>query len=178
MKSKLVLTSAIILSLAGCTADSSQTIMLEGKDSQSSPISKPSAPISMVYKVLTENPKAGDEIEIQVEFSSSISSTVSSKMKTSKDLDWLNTKSEWNSTLNKSGLRSDIPMLKVSAPKDGVYYVNLMASVIDESGKVLYKPFTIPVTVGNGTVILESPGEIVLDEKGQKVIIQNVDSNN
>ncbi len=67
--------------------------------------------------------------------------------------------------------------MKVVAPADGVYYVHLVAQVMD-GGKLQYKPFTIPIKIGDAEVVLESPGEIITDEKGQKVIIQKVGSNN
>ncbi|MBV1908944.1 MAG: hypothetical protein KUG78_06445 [Kangiellaceae bacterium] len=177
MKFKTILTSTIIFTLAGCTIDSSTVSPLPEKDSQSGPIGKPSAPISMSYKILTENPKAGDEIEIQVTFSSTVSSAISTSMKSAKKLTWLNSKTNWESTLSKSGERSRIPSLKVSAEEDGIYYVHLMASVV-EQGNTLFKPFTILVNVGSVEPILESAGEIVVDEKGQKIIIQDGDSNN
>ena len=178
MNFKTIIVSSLALAIAGCASEKqAQVTEVDNKEVQTASVGKPSAPISMHYKVLTENPKVGDQVEIKVEFSSTAKSTISANMTAAKSLNWFNSEKSWQTSLNKSGQQSELPTLKVSADQKGVYYIHLMASV-EVEGKTLYKPFTIPVNVGNGTVSLESPGEVVTDDKGQKVIIQSVDSDN
>ena len=79
--------------------------------------------------------------------------------------------------MNKSGVREALPVLKVIAPQNGLYYIRLVANVIKD-GKTLAKPFVIPVKVGDGELVLEPAGEIVTDDKGQRVIIQKAETDN
>ena len=177
MKLERIIVLSLALGIAGCTTDTKKVLTEGEKIVESAPVGKPSAPISMNYKVLTENPKPGQEIEIQIEFSSTISSSISAEMKAAKDLTWINSEKTWEVSMSKSGESKALPSLKVSASENGMYYVYLMASITD-NGKKLYKPFTIPVKVGNGELNLESPGEIQVDDKGQRVIIQKGESDN
>jgi len=170
------------LSLFACSNDSKKQIPTEEKKSLVAsslavstvkPIGKPSAPIAMSYKILTDSPQPGDEIEIAVQFQSSVDSAIATKLNSAKKLSWLSSKKQWKMTRKSHNKPRAIAPIKVMAEKQGVYYIHLMASVVDGSGKVLYKPFTIPVKVGNGEVKLESVGEVTTDDKGQKIIIQN-----
>ena len=168
-----LLSSAIM----ACTSESGQQISHVEKKPANSSYSKPGAPISMDYKVLNTSPKAGDEIAIEVSFKSNVKTPIKSQMTSAKKLTWLNSSKNWNSQLQKSGEREPLPQLKVMAPADGMYYITLVAT-IEHDGQTMAKPFTIPVKVGEGPFELEPVGEVVTDEKGQRVIIQKGESNN
>ncbi|WP_168204027.1 hypothetical protein [Aliikangiella coralliicola] len=164
--------------LMACTSESGQRVVSQVEKSPvSHTYSKPGAPITMTYNVLTSSPKAGEEIEIEVSFKSAAKSSVKSEMASAKKLTWLNGNTNWTSQLQKSGQRESLPVLKVIAPQNGIYYINLVASV-EQDGKTMAKPFTIPVKVGEGPFELAPVGEVVTDEKGQRVIVQKAESNN
>ena len=168
-----------ILLFAGTvnTTEQQQTSAQKDQKSISPPAAKPSAPISMQYKVLTASPKPGEEIEIEVSFNSPIKSPIKSNLTSAKKLTWMNSNKSWQSVVSKSGRREAMPRLKVIAPEDGIYYLHFVATVEIE-GKLLAKPFTIPVQVGEGPFELEPVGEVIIDDKGQKVIIQEGESDN
>ncbi len=159
--------------MVACTAETPQknmnsnqkTITVNGKSG---------APITMEYSVITQSPKAGDEIEIQVSFKSKLRSAVKVEVTSAEKLTWLSGDKNWQNIVNKSGIRESQPPLRVIASEDGVYYIHLIAS-IEENNSIMAKPFTIPVSVGNGVRILEEVGDVVTDEKGQKVIIQKAE---
>jgi len=161
-----------------CTSDNNQTTVKSAERKiVNTPIGKPSAPISMSYKILNTSFKANEEINIEVTFQSRIDSPISIQMNSAKKLTWLNNNKNWQREMNKSGIRETLPPLKVIAPENGLYYIRLMASVVVD-GKTLSKPFTIPVKVGDDPVELEPVGEVIIDEKGQRIIIQKSESNN
>ncbi len=138
---------------------------------------KQSVPISMQYQILTQSPQAGDEIEIEVSFQTSLNSMVSSKMTGAKRLNVVNAYHSQQPVLNQNmALKtSPQPNLKVTAPNDGVYYIHFIAET-EQDGQTIAKPFVIPVKVGSGKIELEPVGKIVTDDKGQKVIIQEAES--
>jgi len=175
---KTSLLTALIGSLVACTADHDQTIThtTEKELTQKTIVGKPSAPISMSYKMLNSTAQPNEEINIEVSFQSQFDSPISIQMNSAEKLTWLNNSKNWQREMNKSGVRETLPPLKVIAPENGLYYIRLMASVVID-GKTLSKPFTIPVKVGDGSVVLEPVGEVVVDEKGQRVIIQKSESN-
>jgi hypothetical protein len=178
MKFKTILAITLAVAITGCSADKAPVVPEKAKTKPSTgSVGKPSAPISMSYKVLTENPMPGQEIEIQVVFSSHIKKDVSANVKTAENLTWVSSEKSWQASFSKSGQYSAVPNLKVVAQEKGIFYIHIMANVMD-NGKALYKPFVIPVNVGNVERTLESPGEIIVDENGQAVIVQKVDSDN
>ncbi|WP_196139916.1 hypothetical protein [Aliikangiella sp. G2MR2-5] len=137
-------------------------------------VGKPSAPIYMNYKLLTKNPSAGEQIEISLSFSSRVKSGIRANITPSDKLTWVSQQLDLHSELRKSGERSALPTLKVVAPKDGIFYIHLVASV-EENGQILSKPFTIPVVVGKGDTQLEV-GQYEIDSKGQKVKVMKAES--
>ncbi len=178
MNLRLIMALTLTASVVGCSVEKQKVNSTNSETNQAvASIGKPSAPINMSYKILTDNPVPGQEIQIQVTFSSPLKSNVSASMKAAEGLTWASSEKSWQANISKSGQYSSLPNMKVVAPADGVYYVHLVAQVMD-GGKLQYKPFTIPIKVGDAEVVLESPGEVITDEKGQKVIIQKVDSNN
>ena len=169
--------AVVLMILTGCTKETQTTVVgTTDKGATTQTTSKPSAPIYMSYKVMTESPAPGEEILIAVDFSSSIKSEVSAEMASAKKLTWVSNQTKWRFSPSKSEDLNDQTKFRVVAPEDGVYYINFVASV-EQDGKVQRKPFTIPVNVGNGKVNLQSAGEVIIDDKGQKVIVQEVDSN-
>ena len=56
---------------------------------------KPGAPITMQYTVLTDSPKVGEEIAIQVNFNSRVKTAVMVEMTSAEKLTWLNTNKTW-----------------------------------------------------------------------------------
>ncbi len=96
-------------------------------------------------------------------------------MTSAEKLTWSNNNTSWQSVLKNNGERESLPLLKIVAPADGLYYIHLMAS-IEKDGKVLSKPFTIPVKVGTGEVKFDPVGEVSVDQNGQKVIIQDAET--
>lgn len=179
MKTNKVLILAILTSiLFGCAADREQVTSVVEEKWIVAPTGKPSAPISMKYRILTSTPKVGEEIEVEVSFQSKVESAINVKTNFSDNkLSFLNNNKSWQSSMNKSGVRQALPVLKVVAPDNGLYYIRLVANVTLD-GKTLAKPFVIPVKVGDGEVALEPVGEIVIDDKGQKVIIQKAKTEN
>ncbi len=185
MNYKNILALTLSLVIVGCSTESQKVVSNEQKvvskehdeKAAHASVGKPSAPINMSYKVLTENPVPGQEIEIQVAFSSPLKTAISAEMKATEGLSMVSQEKSWSAEVSKSGEYAGLPNIKVVAPADGIYYVHLVAQVM-EAGTPQFKPFTIPVKVGSGEVDLESPGEVVEDEKGQKVIIQKVGGNN
>ena len=164
---------ALTLGLVACGAEvqtEQPTDVSSKKATHSHSYQKPGAPIEMTYQVLTQAPQVGDEIEIEVSFDSSIKSMISTQMNAAKGLEFLNENTSWQSFANKSGLFESLPRLRVIAPSEGLFYINLVAS-IEEDGKVQSRPFVIPVKVGNGEVKLESTGQVITDENGQKLIV-------
>ncbi|MBO1256165.1 hypothetical protein J3L16_10765 [Alteromonas sp. 5E99-2] len=135
---------------------------------------KPGAPIEMTYKVLTQAAQAGDEVEIEVSFDSPVKSTISTKLNPLKNMSLVNDKTSWQSHVAKSGEFESLPNLKLKAQADGLYYVTLVAS-IEVDGNVQSKPFVIPIKVGKGNVNLESSGEIIVDESGNKLIVHKAE---
>ncbi len=176
MNFKAMLILAFSASIVGCSAEKQKVASVSTEtNSATASVGKPSAPINMTYKVLTENPVPGQEIEIRVAFSSPLKSTVSANMQAAEGLTWASANTRWQAEISKTGQYTNLPSIKVVAPANGVYYVHLVAQVMD-NGKLQSKPFTIPVKVGNAEAKLQSPGEVITDEKGQKVIIQKVDT--
>jgi len=171
---KLSVIVILAATMVGCTVESNKKTSELNKSVPVQPLGKPSAPISMSYKILTESPKAGDEIEIQVRFQSRVKSPIKVQMDNAKNLTWHNSSKNWEPRVNKSGLSEPLPLIKISAPKNGLYYVNLIASV-KEDGQMLAKPFTIPVRIGEGSVELDSTGEVMVDENGQKIIVHKIE---
>ena len=177
MNFKTVLAITLAVAITGCT-DKAPTVSEKNKIKLSTTsVGKPSAPISLNYQVLTENPVPGQEIEIKVAFSSLIKTDISINVKAAENLTWISTEKSLQSSLNKSGQYSEVPNLKVMAQENGIFYIYIMANVM-ENGQALYKPFVIPVNVGNVEKVIESPGNVVVDENGQIVIIQKVDTDN
>lgn len=170
------LLAAILASVnVGCTTSNDQIIGPVEKNKNVEPVGKPSAPISMSYKVLTASPQPGQEIEIELKFSSKINSAIVVEANSSANkLTLLNANKSWQSALNKSGDRQALPVLKVIGPEAGLFYFRLVANVV-EDGKTMAKAFVIPVKVGDSETEVESNGKIVTDEKGQRVIIQKAE---
>lgn len=171
----VVITSMIF----ACTSDNNQTAVSPPtkQKTTSTPIGKPSAPISMTYNMLNSSPKPEEELNIEVNFQSSVDSPISVKMNSAEKLSWLNNDKNWQQSLNKSGERNTLPVMKVVAPENGTYYIRLVASV-NIDGKMQSKAFVIPVKVGSDSITLEPVGKTLVDEKGQRVIIQKSESNN
>ncbi len=160
--------------LLACSSESTQVnknitkeVMVNG--------GKTGAPIEMQYKILTQSPKAGEEIEVQVQFNSRVKAPVQIEMSPDKKLTLLSDTKNLQSTLNKSGIREAMPVIKVMAAEDGIYYIHLIASV-EENNSIMAKPFTIAVRVGDAQKVLEEVGEVITDEKGQKIIIQEAET--
>ncbi|MCP4270739.1 MAG: hypothetical protein GY781_02060 [Gammaproteobacteria bacterium] len=180
MKNLNIISLIAVLSSAlfACTSDtstSSSDITQKENKNVNTPIGKPSpAPITMDYKILNPLAKAGEEIQVEVKFNSREKAPVVSTMTSAKKLTWISSDISWQSEMTKSGNRESLPILKVVAPTDGIYYIRMIAT-IESDGKSLSKPFIIPVKVGNAVVELEPVGEVVTDEKGQTVIIQKTD---
>jgi|GEM_PF-3596016 len=180
---KLVQQSLMAISaslLVACTTDSTEQTVAQTPEKKEKVVmttSKTTAPISMKYQLLTQSPKAGEEIEIAISFDSSIQSEVKSSMTSAEKLTWLNAKTSWQSGMSKTGQRESLPTLKVVAPKDGIYYISFVATV-EYEGKTLARPFTIPVQVGDGPFEKAQKDETVVDDKGQRVIIQKGESDN
>ena len=171
MNNRKIITLALLTSfMFSCTTETTKVTEAENQPAMVNG-GKPSAPISMQYKVLTQSPQVGEEIEIQVNFNSRIKSAVMVEMTSAKKLTWLNTNKTWQNSFNKSGSRETSPNIKVIGNEVGVFHINLIAS-IEENGSVVSKPFTIAVQVGNGERQLETVGEVMTDSKGQKVIVQ------
>ena len=170
-----LLAATLAMVNVGCTANNDQTIAPVEKNKGIEPIGKPSAPISMSYKVLTASPQPGEAIEIELKFSSKINSDIVVKANSSANkLTLLNANKSWQSVINKSGTRQALPVLKVVASEAGLYYFRLVANVV-EDGKSMAKAFVIPVKVGDSEIEIEPVGKIVTDDKGQRVIIQKAD---
>lgn len=178
MNLRTIIVLSLTASVVGCGVEKQKVNSTNSElNHATASVGKPSAPIDMSYRVLTEKPVPGQEIEIQVVFSSSLKSTVSANMKSAEGLTWASPEKSWQANLSKSGEYGALPNLKVIAPADGVYYLHLNAQVMD-NGIQQSKPFVIPINVGDAERVLDSPGEIITDGKGQKVIIQKVDSSN
>ncbi len=172
MMNTLLLTTAMAVMVVGCAADKERAETQVKKQTIIEPIGKPSAPISMSYKILTDSPKPGEEIEIEVNFQSKVESVIFVKANTSANkLTLINANKNWQSSMNKSGDRETLPVMKVTTSVEGLHYLRLVANVIKD-GKTLAKAFVIPVKVGDSKVEIEPAGEIVTDDKGQRVIIQ------
>ena len=172
------LLAVISLVLSACTADTTEPTkkVAETKKQVTRPITgKPSAPITMEYRILTSAPKAGEEIEVEVNFKSPVANIVSSKLTSAENMTWLNSEKSWQIQSNKSGQSNAMPNLKVIAPEDGRYFLRFVAEVEVEGVKQA-KPFTIAIEVGDGPFEPESTQEVVTDKKGQKVIIQKAES--
>ncbi|MCP3674254.1 MAG: hypothetical protein GY829_07265, partial [Gammaproteobacteria bacterium] len=177
MKNLNIISLITVLSymLFACTSDTSSSVIAQTKNkNMSTPIGKPSsAPITMDYKILNPLAKAGEEIHVEVKFNSrekapvnSKITSANSKITSAKKLTWISSDTSWQSEMTKSGNRESLPIMKVVAPTDGIYYIRMMAT-IELDGKSLSKPFIIPVRVGDSTFELEPVGEVVTDEKGQ-----------
>ena len=161
--------------LWACSTDNNTT---QSSDKKINPSTvKPSAPISMNYEILTALPKAGQEIEIKLTFDSKFDAVVTTHMTSAKKLSWLSSQKSWKSNLAGSDQQNMLPNIKVVAPKDGLYYIHFVASIVQD-GKVLPKAFTIPLQVGEGPFKPEPVGEVITDDKGKKVIIQKGESDN
>lgn len=173
----LIATVSLLLS---CSSEQENRLsakpITEQKSVLKTATSKTSAPISMQYKVLTQSPAVGQEIEIEVSFQSRVKSSINSKMTIAKKLLWVNDNTTWQSGFNKLNQREALPLLKVIASEEGRFYIHLIAS-IEVNGKLLSKPFIIAVNVGNAALKLAPAGEIMTDEKGQKIIIQKAETN-
>ncbi len=168
--------------LLGCTNEVNQPNQIaESTANSDKPMiqipGKTGAPIYMEYRILTDAPESGQTVEIEVNVTSPLETTVSTEMTSAKKLTWLNAQKNWKNTLTKAGEKSALPTLKVIAESDGVYYIHFVATV-EHNGESLAKPFTIPVSIGKGTVKLEKNGQVVTDEKGQKVIVNKAQSDN
>ncbi len=170
----------LILLVIGCISRKEHSVEKE----ESQPIrrevfaspGKPSAPITMNYKILSKNLKAGDEIEIEVTFTSTVNSPITSEMTSSGKLDWINSERSWQIPVNLTGPREKLPRVKVVAPKEGLFYIHFVAK-IDDGNQKMTKAFSIPIKIGDGPIKLKPPGKVVTDSKGQRIIIQKADSN-
>ncbi|MCO7223489.1 hypothetical protein [Pleionea sp. CnH1-48] len=179
MKSLLKLTVALSIasSLVGCTQEATPVVEMK-KEAVAHAYSKPSAPIELDYKVLTKSPLAGDLIEIEVAFRSSTKAPVKASVSSAEHLVWVEGKPQWSTQLSaKTGKYSAVAPIRVIAEKNGRFYINLVASV-EQDGKTQYRPFTIPVQVGNEAVQHKPVGTVVTDEQGQKILIQKGQSSN
>jgi len=137
---------------------------------------KPSAPISMAYQVLTKSPQPGQEIEIAVSFKSTQQSNINAQLQSAEKLTWVNAEKSWQSSPQKNGAWSSLPHLKVVAPQNGLYFIHMMASV-ELDGKLVYKPFTLAVQVGEPSTTNPN-ANIIEDENGEKLHVQQGDSHN
>jgi hypothetical protein len=179
---------SVILTLAtsvfGCSSDfnnadannsnanNNSHLATEQSKVKAGPIGKPSpAPISMQYKVLNSGAQPGETINLELKFDSPVKSAIQTKMTMAENLTVINKSNQWTSQMSKSGEREPLPQLQVVAPANGIYYIRFVAS-IEKEGKTLSKPFIVPLNVGNVAVELEPVGEVITDDKGQKVLIQ------
>ena len=165
--------------MVGCTSDDSAVESPAKTETKKVliPTGKPSAPITMNYVISKQNLAPGEAFSLQLNFQSALKSSISVKTNSPEKLTLLNTQTKWQTNMTQSGEREILPVLNLVAPENGTYYIRLMASV-EQDGKVFSKPFVIPVVVGDGAIHLEPVGEVVIDDNGQKVLIQKGDSSN
>lgn len=187
-KTALILSTLLSLGLVACKTEQDASAMtLADQTTQPAPAQagaeirvnggKPSpAPISMNYQILTENPKAGQEIEVQVGFSSQLKSAIHTRISEPERFSLLNSTRSFTTQPNQFAKPGTSPKLVVVAPEDGIYYLRLIAT-IELDGQPVSKPFVIPVKVGSGEVKLQPVGEKVTDDSGQTLIIQKADDN-
>ena len=175
----LMILMMFTLALAGCSSDGSVAVSQAKTETKKVvvPVGKSSAPITMNYVISKENLEPGEAFSIQMNFQSSLPSSISVKTNPPEKLTLLNSQTNWQSKRTKSGERESLPVLSLVAPENGTYYVRLMASV-EQDGEVFSKSFVIPVVVGDGAIHLEPVGKIVIDDNGQKILIQKGDSTN
>jgi len=172
---------AVLLSSAAvaCTSDNNVVEQTEKSESNKvrSYIGKPGAPITLDYILSKKNLKPGEEFNVQLSFQSSVESPIIVKASSFKKLTLLNSQKNWQTGLTKSGHRETLPALNLIALENGTFYIKLLASV-EQNGQTFYKPFVIPVVIGDGAIQLQPVGEVVIDDNGQKIIIQKGDSSN
>ncbi len=166
-----------IISACSMEKDSNSSSKSAGKDNPIRITGKPSVPISMSYTISKNNLVAGDDFDVAISFQSKIDSSITVKTNSFKKLIGLNAKQTWKVKQTKSGEKELMPLLKFEALGNGTHYIRFTASVV-EDGVTLTKPFIIAVEVGNAEVKLKSAGKVIIDDKGQTVIIQKAGSNN
>ncbi len=177
-KKKLLILTILASTILGCAADKEQISSTTEKKSMTAPTEKPSAPISMKYQILTTTPKVGENIEVEVSFQSKANSVIHVKTHFSDDkLSLQNDNKIWQTNMNKLGVGKAIPILKVVASENGLYYIRLVANV-EIDGTMQAKSFVIPVKVGDEEIALEPVGKVTIDDKQQKVIIQKANTKN
>lgn len=139
---------------------------------------KPSAPINVEYQLLTPAPKPGDEIHIQLNLTSVTQSPIDCQLISANQLTWLNQQTGWQIQADQSGNYAQLPLFKMVAPAEGLFYLYLSAS-IEIDGQIMQKPFAIPVAVGDISKLSKSAAaksadqnHIQIDQKGQKILIQ------
>lgn len=176
---RVTLGASIIGFIFGCTSETSQTetASIEKAEVVHKYVGKPSAPILMNYEISNKQIEAGEEFEVNIEFSTSTKSEISLASTSAKTLNLLSDSKNWRSDILKPGEKAKAPSLRLIATENGTHYIKLVASIQHE-GKIKSKPFVIPVVVGDGQVNLKAAGEVITDDKGQKVIIQKGDSTN
>ncbi len=184
LSSKTYLALVAVSLVSGCTAEPGMPEINKvehqakiEKKVVTTPIGKPSAPITMSYVISKENIKPGDEFTVDLEFQSRVDSKISINTNSFKKLNLMNTQKSWSTGMIKSGKRDSQPKLNFVATENGTFYIKLMAGVVQD-GNILLKPFVVPVVVGDGAVNLQAVGEVITDEKGQRVIVQKGSTNN
>ena len=177
---RVTLTLLLTNLLMACTSDNNAVAQQPKVASENveTYVGKPSAPISMNYVISKQNLEPGDEFSIQLDFHSPTESPISIKTTSTEKLTLLNAQTKWQTSATAPGRREVLPALNFVAPENGTFYIKLLASVEQEDGKILSKPFVIPVVVGDGAIQLQPVGEVVIDDNGRKIIIQKGDSSN
>jgi len=139
---------------------------------------KPTAPISLDYQVLG-SPKVGEAIDIQLTVinQSEQAQPVHAKLNVAQKLQPANSLSasksmKFDGTNINNSTNNATQTLTVIPSEEGIHYINVIASTVI-NGKMEYRPFTIPIQVGevDWQEELKPQGTIQNDSSGRKVII-------
>ena len=176
MKTKLAILSLSVLFASACSSDAQVNHVAKHSDKQSKDyIGKVTAPIDMSYELSKAKYAVGENIELKINLTSKVKKPIMTQLNASKNLQQLSTESHWSVGLNKSGLRENQPTLSFVAEKEGLFYLDFVAS-IEVDGKMIGKAFSIPVQVGNAS--MQKPENVEVDEKGQKVKVYKLKDSN
>lgn len=176
MKTKaIVLAMGVLLTSACSTEVQVNQVAQESKKETRDFIGKVSAPIEMTYQLSKDKYAVGENIDVQIVLTSNVKKPISTKMNANKNLKLLSRQTQWQSDLNKSGMRENQPVVQLMAEKEGTFYLDFVASV-EVDGRMMGKAFSIPVQVGNK--LSKQADNYVVDEKGQKVKAFKLKENN
>lgn len=146
MKKTIIILAIFTTSLFSWSAKTQKPLI---KGSTIGTYQKPGASININYT--SEHIEAGEISNINIEFISKLKEDFNIKISSSKEV---SIKSPLTYTLNLS--KKNILNIKVKTYKDGVFYINIFATL--KNGK--FRAFTIPIYVGSGAIEKKSSNNL------------------